>query len=751
MDGAIVTGHTLSAHFFLVSLRILSLSDHKVDRFMAARDSLDQDPHASSAAEDDIRVTSPNGDLAEGFTLPPGGVSDQSSDAPTSGRRWRVRRPDYLTAGGRDLRLDLIRGFMVFAMIVDHVAGSSPLEILTGGNRFLTSAAEGFVFISGLMTGLIYGRVVERRGMAAGLRKTLLRVAALYALTVTLTLLFIVFSERTGMPWAKQIDLGSPAAFLIDVFTFQRTYFLVDVPLLYTLLFVCAPAALALLHHGKGWLVLTISISLYALYQVFPGRLILPWPIDGNGPFNFGAWQALFFVGMWLGFKQPRLPALGARASRLVLLASGAAMVILTGVFAWLHLGSEQAPGGSTADAAAAQSARLWVQDILLEKGDLRPGRVFATAVVLIFFFFLTTRHWGILKRILGPVLLPLGQNALYAYTVFVLLIGPFALVVPLLDPSIRNGPWLTTVLKILAVGLIVLLTRLRFLMPTPRTRRLWFAAPAVAGVLVFGLLSQQAAVVNASLSKARDAYAQIAQMVAADLRPGDRVWLNGAESADAYAAYDPNPARVFALPELPASDADVDAALARATAGASRIHILFYGERVTDPASRYERWLAGRAFKAREQWVGDVRFATYALRGALAPAAAGAAWRNGISLSSAGADLTDVSAGDIIPLALSWTASSAPTTNYSVFVHLGLADGPPLAQNDAAPASGFRPTASWRRGEIILDQRGVLIPPGIPPGRYTLFVGLYDPTTGERLKLISGADRFGLGQVTVR
>ena len=712
---------------------------------------LEIESRAPSATHDDIWVTSPNGDLAGGFTLPPGGVSDESADAPKPGRRWRVPRPDYVTAGGRDLRLDLIRGFMVFAMIVDHVAGSSPLEILTGGNRFLTSAAEGFVFISGLMTGLVYGRVVERRGTAAGLRKILLRVAALYALTVTLTLLFIVFSERTAMPWAKQIDLASPAAFLIDVFTFQRTYFLVDVPLLYTLLFLCAPAALALLHRGKGWLVLMVSISLYALYQVFPNRLVLPWPIEGNGPFNFGAWQVLFFVGMWLGFKQPRLPALDARASRLVLLASGAAMVVLTGVFAWLHLASDQAPGGSTSDAAAAQTARLWVQDILLEKGDLRPGRVFATAVVLIFFFLLTTRYWGTIKRILGPVLLPLGQNALYAYTVFVCLVGPFALVVPLLDPSIRNGPWLTTVLKILAVGLIVLLTRLRFLMPTPATRRMLFAAPAVAGVLVFGLLSQQAAVVNASLSKARGAYAQIAQIAAADLRPGDRVWLNGDDYAGAYAALDPDPTRVFALPELPASDTDADATLTRAAAGASRIHVLYYGERAADPASRYERWLAGHAFKAREQWVGDVRFATYALRGALAPAAAGAAWRNGISLSSAGADLIEAGAGDIIPLALSWTASSAPTTNYSVFVHLGLAEGPPLAQNDAAPAGGFRPTASWRRGETILDQRGVLIPPAMPSGRYTLFVGLYDPTTGERLKLVSGADRFALEQVTVR
>lgn len=746
-----MTGHTLSAHFFLAFLRIFSLFEHKVERFMAARESLDQVSPAPGAAQDDIWVTSPDSDLAAGFTLPPGGVADERIGPPGSGRRWRLPRPDYITAGGRDLRLDLIRGFMVFAMIADHVAGDSPLALLTGGNRFLTSAAEGFVFISGLMTGLVYGRVFQRGGVVAGLRKILARVAALYALTVTLTLLFSVFSERTGMPWARQIDLGNPVAFVFSIFALQRTYFLVDVPLLYMLLFLCAPAALALLQRGKGWLMLAISLSVYALYQVFPDQMVFPWPIEGNGLFNFSAWQLIFFMGLWLGYQQPRVHALGARASRFVLIASGAALAALVGVFAWLQLGTVQPLSDLSPDAAALQNARLWVQGVLLEKADAQPGRLVATTVVLIFFLFLTTRFWTVIKRVAGPVLLPLGQHALYAYAAFVVIIGPFALVVPPLDPSIRNGPWLTTVLKILAVALIVLLVKLRFLMPTRATRRLWFTAPVVAGLLVFGLLSQQAAVINASLAKAREAYASIAQMVAADLRPGDRVWLDGADYAEAYAIHDPDPTRVFSLPALPASDAEADATLALAAAGASRIHVLYYGERAADPASSYERWLAGHAFKAREQWVGDIRFATYALRDGLPRVTAGAAWRAGISLSSAAADLSDVGAGDIIPMALVWTASNTSATNYSIFVHLGPADGPPVAQNDAAPAGGFRPIASWRRGEAISDKRGVMIPSATPSGRYTLFVGLYDPVTGERLKLVSGADRFGLGQVTVR
>jgi hypothetical protein len=249
----------------------------------------------------------------------------------------------------------------------------------------------------------------------------------------------------------------------------------------------------------------------------------------------------------------------------------------------------------------------------------------------------------------------------------------------------------------------------------------------------------------------ARDDYRGIARRVLADLRPGDRVWFSGPNQWEVYTYYDPDPARAFPVPYRPASDAAADAALTPAAAGASRIYALFYGEREADPESRYERWLAERAFKAREEWVGNIRLATYAINRSLAPAGQGAAWQGGISLASARADLAEVRAGDIVPLALVWTVSAPPPVNLSVFVHLGPADGPPVAQNDGAPAAGFRPTTSGRAGERSLEQRGVSITPATPPGRHTLFVGLYDPATGQRLKLTSGADRLALGEIVVR
>lgn len=77
-------------------------------------------------------------------------------------RAWHSPRPvEWVKAwsyggGKRDLRIDLLRGVAVFSMIVGHIGGwSSWLNPITGGNAFIVSSAEPFVFISGLVMGMV--------------------------------------------------------------------------------------------------------------------------------------------------------------------------------------------------------------------------------------------------------------------------------------------------------------------------------------------------------------------------------------------------------------------------------------------------------------------------------------------------------------------------------------------------------------------------------------------------------------------
>ena len=124
-------------------------------------------------------------------------------------RNWR-----YNEAGGRDLRLDFLRGYLIFAMVVDHIGEGSWLHALTGGDKFVVSAAEGFVLISGLAMGLVFRKIIERQSLIAAVRKALARGAKLYLLHAGLTLSFISASGLAGAFWK---DTNAPPDSLLAI------------------------------------------------------------------------------------------------------------------------------------------------------------------------------------------------------------------------------------------------------------------------------------------------------------------------------------------------------------------------------------------------------------------------------------------------------------------------------------------------------------------------------------------------------
>jgi hypothetical protein len=90
--------------------------------------------------------------------------------------------------------------------------------------------------------------------------------------------------------------------------------------------------------------------------------------------------------------------------------------------------------------------------------------------------------------------------------------------------------------------------------------------------------------------------------------------------------------------------------------------------------------------------------------------------------------------AGGQLAVTLHWRADNDMASDYTAFVHLAGADGVPVAQDDAQPRQGRYPTSVWQRGDEIADRHVLSIPASLPPGRYRLVTGLYDPATGLRL-----------------
>ncbi len=111
----------------------------------------------------------------------------------------------------------------------------------------------------------------------------------------------------------------------------------------------------------------------------------------------------------------------------------------------------------------------------------------------------------------------------------------------------------------------------------------------------------------------------------------------------------------------------------------------------------------------------------------------------------------TTLAPGDAFDLTLLWRAEASAAQSYIVFVHLTDASGRIIAQRDAPPAGGARSTTSWLTNELIRDTYTFTLPPDLPPGDYTLKVGLYDARTYIRLPVAeTGADGVIIGQIQV-
>lgn len=119
-----------------------------------------------------------------------------------------------------------------------------------------------------------------------------------------------------------------------------------------------------------------------------------------------------------------------------------------------------------------------------------------------------------------------------------------------------------------------------------------------------------------------------------------------------------------------------------------------------------------------------------------------------GFTIAPAGGALRP---GGTLPITLFWAAVRPPSHDYTMFLHLCRdCDVPPLAQDDRPPLNGYFPagqTTTWRVDDPVHDERAVFLPPDLPPGRYTLLLGVYpagNPAIAARLPVESDAPAPG-------
>lgn len=108
---------------------------------------------------------------------------------------------------------------------------------------------------------------------------------------------------------------------------------------------------------------------------------------------------------------------------------------------------------------------------------------------------------------------------------------------------------------------------------------------------------------------------------------------------------------------------------------------------------------------------------------------------------------------GQKLDLTVVWQALGDVRESYTVFTHVLGPDGKVWAQQDSPPLQGARPTETWRAGEVVVDRYRLELPASAPAGEYLAEVGMYLPSTGQRLPVGRSpdeADRLILGRFRV-
>jgi hypothetical protein len=236
------------------------------------------------------------------------------------------------------MRLDALRGLFLIIMAGVHVP--TPLSHAFQDPSGCNGAAEGFIFLSACLAGIVYGRTYWQADWTAMSRRAWKRVRQIYlvhlavlmpivpivwALAASLPPLANHFSNFLAHPW------GSLA--LMPLLLHQPPLF--DILPLYVIFLGVTPWVLAFARR-RGWgILLGISalgwlVAQFKLNAGLGGNLERLLPLRG-GSFDVFAWQFLWFCGLALGEISLRRQIVGPRYRLAVGLP--AAAIVLGGLF----------------------------------------------------------------------------------------------------------------------------------------------------------------------------------------------------------------------------------------------------------------------------------------------------------------------------------------------------------------------------------------------------------------------------------
>jgi len=215
----------------------------------------------------------------------------------------------------RIIQVDFFRGLFLIIITTNHfLSWHNIIFYFTSEFIGWVTAAEGFVFLSGLTAGIVYSRKLVEKGEAFITLAARKRAWTIYKYHLILFLLaiIIIFSHSFMIEfWFVNYEdfkliLRKPvlAMLLGSTLLYQPIY--LDILPMYALYILLLPLTLKYLDKGKHGLVLACSFIVYLIGTFNPvSKLFDHFNIlteVETGFFNLLSWQLLFIGGLYLGF-----------------------------------------------------------------------------------------------------------------------------------------------------------------------------------------------------------------------------------------------------------------------------------------------------------------------------------------------------------------------------------------------------------------------------------------------------------------
>jgi hypothetical protein len=372
------------------------------------------------------------------------------SDKPMS--TGRLIAADRLPPKGRDHRLDLLRGFAVWAIFLDHTPNNS-VNWITLRNYGFSDAADLFVFISGYTASFVYARIMLERGFVIAGTRLIKHAWQIYVAHVLLFVIYIAeiwcLAQRYNDPnLENEFNVANfmryPAETLYQGLILSFKPVNMDVlPLFIALMLVFPPVLWTMLRRPN--LTLAASFLLYLAARHFNWNLSA-YP-TGSWYFNPLCWQLLFILGGWF--------ALGGSIESKQLIQS---RVLLMLGSAYLVFALVMTMAGRFSEVAHMMPARLVDAFNPNDKTDLAPYRLIHFIVLAFFIARFMPRDWPGLHWPAFRPAIKCGQQSLEVFCFSVVL----TVLVHVTLVEVSNGIWMQILVSVVGIALMTVLAYFR-------------------------------------------------------------------------------------------------------------------------------------------------------------------------------------------------------------------------------------------------------------------------------------------------